>query len=257
MRLKDRRRRLVWVKVAAGTAVVAILLCAAFYVSRLPNVTITNVEVAGINTEHAESVKAIAEEKLKGSYGYIIPKTNAFFVPRSEITASILSAFPVAGDVDVSQKDPNTIVVSITERKPAGLWCASLESGEPCYYIDENGFVYADAESGEGFIRYFGAISGDAIGQTFPDFASLREFVDRLQGTIERTPESAELLPNDDITIRLKEGGELKFVFTEELDPLLQNIASVFASQSFTSGREFEYADFRYGNKVYVKFKGE
>ena len=43
LRLKDRRRRLAWVKVAAGASVVAVCLVLVFYVSRLPSVTIASV----------------------------------------------------------------------------------------------------------------------------------------------------------------------------------------------------------------------
>jgi hypothetical protein len=50
------------------------------------------------------------------------------------------------------------------------------------------------------------------------------------------------------------EGGTLRFVRTGDTGATLANIASVFGSETFRSDRLFEYADFRYGDKVYVKF---
>src|SRR3989344_2923249 len=125
LRLRDRRRRMMWVKVAAGSAVLALSLGAIFYVSRLETFAITTVRVEGANIVSAESVQELANQELAGTYGILIPHSNALFAPKNEIEKSILTSFPEVASVSISDFGFQTLVVTVKERETAALWCLS------------------------------------------------------------------------------------------------------------------------------------
>jgi len=261
--LKDRRRRLVWVKVAAGTAVVALSLVVVWYVARLPEITVAGVEVSGTNLVDASNVKDLVESKLAGSYLFLVPRTNSLVLPRGDLAAAVVQAYPEVDAVSVIRDGWQKVTVLVTEREPSALWCLSATEQEAdagqlsCYLMDKNGFIFAPAkDSSKIFTRFFGVLSGEPIGQKYlpDDFASFKSFVEEISSTAHRTPQSVLVEQNDDASITFVQGGVLKFVRTADHESTLNNIASVFSSRRLDTKEKLDYADFRFGNKVYVKF---
>lgn len=260
---------MMWVKVAAGATVVALSFVAIFYVSRLPQFAIAKVLVQGTNIVDSESVRAVAIEKLAGTYGILIPHSNALFAPRNEIEKSIRASFPEIESVNITDVGFETLVLHVKERATVAVWCgAGKDTEADCYALDESGFIFMK-ESSDGYVRYFGAVSGlpaeasaqagEPIGATFlaGDFKTLNTFVTDTVKTANRAADFVSIESNDDVNLAFVGGGVVRFVRTDDTQATLDNVASVFASQSFKTKRDFEYADFRFGNKVYVKFKGE
>ncbi len=263
-----------WVKVAAGTAVVAVAIVLVFYVTHLPSLTISEVDVAGTNLVSAEDVQALAREKLNGSYAYLVPHANSLFAPVAAIASAIKNTYPPVAGVSISRKSMTALAIVVTERQAAALWCAGVLPGEisadgnvatssasaasGCYLMDSSGFIYTKAPSEEGFTRFYGTIVGNPIGALYlsGDFASLEKTVAGIGESISRTPDNV-LVDNGgtDVSITFSEGGVLRFARTNDSQVTLQNVASVFASQSFKDHPDFEYVDFRFGDKVYVKFR--
>ncbi len=259
LRLKDKRRRLLWVKVAAGTGVVALSLSFLWYAVRLPEITIAEVEVNGTALAKVDVFTQIAESALQGSYGFFIPKNNALFIPTQQIASAIVAAFPEVESVSVTRDGWQRLVVSVTERTPSALWCARDEDEVLCYLMNKSGFIFDQASGGEPYVQYFGALSGEPVGGTFlaGDFPLLDVFVSAVAKATNRTASSVLVDEHDDVDVTFVEGGTLKFVRTADQKETINNITSVFASRKFNTDEKLEYADFRFGNKVYVKFREE
>lgn len=261
LRLKDRRRRLMWVKVAAGSSVVAVSLAFIWYVGHLPALTISSVEVSGTNSVSSDSVKILVSEKLQGSYAYIIPHNNSLVFPEQDIRAQMLAQFPPIASLSISRVGLTGLSIKIEERTPVALWCgANVNVTSECYSVDATGFVFAEANEDTALIHFYGDVGEHPIGTTYLDggFASLHTLVKDIGTTIERAPKAvATDTTTKDVVLTFADGGILKFVQTTNDQATLENVASVFASQSFKKNKQFEYVDFRFGDKVYVKFKGE
>lgn len=259
LRLRDRRRKLLQIKIAAGVLVVLLLIGGVFFVARLSEVTISKIEVTGTSVADASLIQRIVEEELSGSYGFVIPKRNTLFVPSGDIARAISSTFPIVKGAKVSHTSLTSISVAVSERTPVALWCAQSfeEVVGTCYSIDETGFVYMVAERSDAYVRYSGGIENEPVGSVFlsGNFIKLHAFVQETAQTLSRTADTVYIEPNSDVTMAFAGGGELKFVMSEDATSTLENIASVFASQKLKGRTDFEYADFRFGNKVYVKFK--
>ena len=268
LRLRDRRRRLMWVKVAAGASVVVISLALIFYAARRPEVTITAIHVSGTHLVQADEVKAIAEQGLQGSYAYLVPYGNSLVAPLSAVHDAIMRSFPPIKSVSISRSGLQALDIQVQERAPVALWCLPAQAGgtdatdtsKPCYLMDADGYVFAHAAATDEYLRYFGPLSGNIIGSTYLDsgFASLDTLVTDIGKSIGHRPLSVTVdATSNDVSVAFADDGILQFVRTAERQATLDNIASVFASQSFRDNKQFEYADFRFGNKVYVKFKGQ
>ena len=258
--LRDRRRRLVWVKVAAGSAVVALSFIAVWFLARIPATTIASIEVKGTSIVSADEVKKLVEEKLDGSYAYWIPYRNSLLFPKRNIENAVAVAFPPLAKITVSRNGFNALTVTTEERVATALWCDGATAEEACYSIDKNGFIFASATDVTPTIRFYGALSSVPIGSTYLDggFASLNTLVTGIASSIHRTPKAVTVDgASNDVELAFQDGEVLKFVRTVNQQATLENIASVFASQSFKKNKDFEYADFRFGDKVYIKFKGE
>ncbi len=258
-----------WVKVAAGSTVVVVSLVLMWFVVRLPAITIASVEVKGTSAVSADALKSIAEEKLNGSYAFLIPHRNSLVFPKQKIESAITDALPPLAKITISRNGFNALTITAEERMAVALWCESTSAdvetvssdvGAPCYSMDKNGFIFASADNSSALVRFYGVIPGTPISSTYlgGDFASLNTLVTDIASSINRIPNSVAVdTESNDVVVALKDGGLLKFVRTSDRLATLANIASVFASQSFKANKEFEYVDFRFGDKVYVKFRGQ
>jgi hypothetical protein len=123
--------------------------------------------------------------------------------------------------------------------------------------MDKEGFIFVEAPVDTTlYVRFSGLVAGDPIGSRYldGDFDSFKSFIEEVSSTAHRTPQSVVVENNDDVSITFVQGGVLKFVRTDDSEATLDNIASVFSSRKLDTNERLEYADFRFGNKVYVKF---
>jgi hypothetical protein len=246
------------IKIAAGILAAVFILGGVFFILRLTEVTISKVEVTGTTVSDAALVQQIAEAELSESYAFLIPKRNTLFVPAGSIEENITGSFPIIKEAHVTHTSLTSISVSVVERTPSALWCTPFSESvaEECYAMDENGFIYMVAPVSDSYVRYGGEVEHDPVGSVYLSggFRALGVFIGETAKALERTPVSVLVEKNKDVSVRFAGGGELKFVMSEDTTGTLENIASVFASQKLKGRTDFEYADFRFGNKIYVKF---
>lgn len=261
LRLRDRRRKVLQIKILVGAGLFLFALVSIFFLARLSEVTISTIEIQGTVLADQVLVKKIADDTLSGSYALLIPKKNALFVPTNEIAHAITSTFPVIMEAKVTHTSPTALSIAVTERSPAALWCLPRADAtlEKCYMMDDGGFIYMNADTVNTFVRFLGVLPDNPVGSVFlkGEFPTLRAFVEEIGKTLNRVALSVSVEENKDVSVTFVGGGELKFVMTEDSAGTLENIASIFNSQKLKGKTDFEYADFRFGNKVYVKFKEE
>ena len=248
----------------AGGVVASFLIL--WYVVSMPAVSIASVNVQGASLAPADGIKAIAENELKGAYLLVIPRHNSFLYPGVSIEKAIEKEYPPIASVAVSRNGLNTLDIAVSERVPVALWCdgdaVAADTGETCFDMDRNGFVFTsaagDASSTSSLVRYQGDLSGSPIGKTYLSggFAPLSALITDIATSIGRAPESVSIPQDtDDVYLTLQGGGVIRFVRTADPGTTLQNIVSVFSSDDFKSHSSFQYIDFRFGNKVYVKYE--
>lgn len=155
----------------------------------MDSLAITNVRVSGVETDdEAVALRASALESLQGDYLGVFARENTIIYPKRSIASRIVSEFPWVGSVSVSREGAHSIELSISEKEPAALVCAtlpdfngndlSLEDPGSCYFADGKGYIFRKAPSFSGNVyrRYY-----------MPDLGSDASTTDAIVGTVAST----------------------------------------------------------------------
>jgi hypothetical protein len=176
------------------------------------------------------------------------------------------------------------IEMGINEREPLATWCGesfdptfisteniSEENTEKCYFIDKEGYLFAEAPyfSTGVYAKYYGKIegAGDTVGSTFasnifPRFLSLKNSLI----AIGLKPVIFYEKENGDTYIYLaskttdKYGPEIRVKNESNFEKVAENLEAALTTEPLKT--EFKnkyssllYIDLRFGNKVYYKFQ--
>lgn len=238
-------------------AVVAIgLIILLWFGLRRPEVIIANVDVSGTHYIDGSAVKSFTEEALDGSYFWFVPRKNALFYPKKDIEKTLVENFLPINILSIDRDRFTGLLISIEERQPIGAWCDTLSTSTPCYLVDKTGLLFETTDSSPSGTMMYHSVPEKTLGDVFldGDFLKLHEMVTTIQTITGHSAHSVLVDEHDDVYVFFREGGELRFVRTDDKETLLDNITSTFSSRRFEEGEAFEYVDFRFGNKVYVKF---
>ena len=137
-----RRVRAVKIVLAFGSSVFLVL--GILVVLNLSSLSLSRVSVDGARTVSAEKVSRATREVLRGSYFYLIPHKNIIFFPRSRVREAVLAVSPRIERVSLNTHR-GTLVVQVSERAPAALWCGELVVGSStpqCLSLDRDGFAF-------------------------------------------------------------------------------------------------------------------
>ena len=242
--------------IGLGTfALIGLVLYGVWHGTRLPQLTIDQVVVSGGETISHTAIADDVAVLLEGEYLQFVPRTFAWTYPQAEI---ILKLNEVERLKDPQlQRDGTTLNVTLSEYKPAALWCA--DATEPdCVFVDETGYGFTAAPplSGGAFVRYVQIgqpVVADEHFTTADDFVLLQDLVDRL-GQADLPVRQVELDQARDVFVYLAGGGELKVSLLISPADTLDNLQTVLATEQYRhlEPGKFVYIDLRFGNKVFV-----
>lgn len=111
---------------------------------------VRTVEIEGAETVAGGEIEQVINNWLDGRRLGVKRRSNSFVFSVKKISPLLANQFLKIDSAEVSKKSAHEIEVSVTERKPMGLWCLSKPG--VCYYFDKNGVAYAETGSSEGFI---------------------------------------------------------------------------------------------------------
>ena len=262
--LVRRKRRMLWLKAAllviiSGALVVGIVLL--FHIQKF---LINTISVQGALVVPEAEVKSLVGQKLAGNFIYAFPKRNVALYPKSGIKEELFAKYPRIENLDLSLHSWNTLQVDITERKPYAIWCKEIpliqEGNDPtilgdCYFMDATGYIFdlAPHYSGEGYVRYYGNLEGEPIGQRFNppvSFMAAESFMDSLKS---KNIIVTDIVVNEfDYEMFTKAHQKLYIDPHQDIDKTLENLFIILEQAGSTTGA-WQYIDLRFGNKVYLK----
>lgn len=264
LKARRSRRRALFAGIAA--LAVLVLFGALVALSWAPFLRVEQVSVLGVRALDAKELERVVRQELSGGWGYVFARSNIFLYPKQRIASELTESFPTIKTIAVQAEDFKSVVVTIAERQPVALWCGeSAASSTSCYFLDEDGLVYAPAAmySGGVYQTYYGPLQNSGAGQgqflTAEQFHSLPPLLESLQKSIPGPLQSVTV--NQEGDVRAVFAGDFAVLFgvadsgggvVERF--LLALAASPFADRALS---DFEYLDVRFGDKVYYKLKGQ
>jgi hypothetical protein len=231
-----------------------------------------------VNVSGAEDLSSViqqfAQQKLAGHYFFLFPKNNVALYPKQDIERGLLAQYPTLASVSVYNVNLHAIGVTATERQPVAQWCsysdAAVQSESTstaptaCWYIDENGVVYAPVVGANAstFITFTSSNSSPTLPWQFltpVQFQSLSALVTSiLQNKITDNPLIvASVDQYDDVRLQFASGFTLLFSLDDDSGDIYSRLSLALTSDPFTSNplSDFEYLDLRFGDKLYYKLK--
>jgi cell division septal protein FtsQ len=260
-RLRARRRRMRLVMFSICLLCGAGLIGGLGLVSHAERLVIKDVRVDGAQQLSANALTAAVQSGLSDNIFKIFAKANIFLYPKKSIENALATQFPRIKDVKLSRPGllAQAVVVTVQERQPYAKWC----EGQSCYFMDSNGFIFAEADASAPTTAYLfrmGLIpKQNPIGQTFlrGRLAGIVHFLELLSAAGYK-PQGIEVENEKEFAVPLTDGPTLMVPFDVEGEKILHDLQLALDADS-VRGREGElqYVDLRFGNRVYYKFKGE
>lgn len=174
-----RRTRILFV----AMLLVLIVIAGAIGFLRRPEFQVADVDVTGARVTDPAKIESFARAFMRGSYAFVIPKTNALLLSKSKLNRALLAEFPNLKTAAAEFPVRNHLEVRVVEKDPRYLWCAAS-----CWFADQFGVMYDAAPNYSDGV--FVVFRGTADGNPLPDdprrsrFAPQSEF-DRMQTLLE------------------------------------------------------------------------
>jgi hypothetical protein len=250
---------------------IIIIISSIIFNANLSIFQIKSIHLEGNFVTPSGDIISLVEEKLSGKYLWSIPRSNDLVYPKDEILEAIsqkwLRISDVSAHIEGEWRGLPELHISMTERKMAHLWCEDGESdaGEVCYAADGNGYIFdlAPEFSGNAFLKFYGrrnfsTTTAAAIGETLLSKEQLEKTLELVSGLKEvpMDPETVTAVGNtaDEFSVEIKGGGKVFFVLKHDVRQMLENLKSVFKSNTIDL-EKLEYVDLRFNNKVYYKMR--
>ncbi len=245
-----------------------LFLATAFFVLFFSSyLSITSIKISGLEKLSEAPIQTTIEECLGGKYFKWINKNNLILINTKEVEKKILDKFKRIESVQINRVFPDTLEVSIKERKLLLLVC----SANICYTLNEAGNSYPadnftkDELAKENLIT-LNDLSGIAIvpGEKplEPDFQTfILELAPIIYDETGLSLKNIYTTPNrmsGDLDVETD--GNFKIYFNESVG-LKKSALMLRAVLNNEIGsdhqKDLEYIDLRLDNKVFYKFKGD
>ncbi len=285
-----KRRTRIIIRSVVSIITVFIVVTVIFIFSSWSVLTLTNVQVSGVDQKKVVAIHDIVIQSLLGKYIGLFSRANYFIYPRDHIKQLIKDAYFEIDEVDITRADWHTVTVSVHEKTPLALVCAtlpdfngnelSLNDPGTCYFVDGSGVIFKKAPSFSGTVynRYYipDLSSGDntdtssstALIGTYATSTDEFHIIQQLYATIKQNNIIADAM-------LMKGGGEYELyirnpntssstavVYFDTISSTTEQLSNFisFWNHTLVTARaknesvEFDYIDVRYSPNVYHRF---
>ena len=253
-----------------------LLIAGSMYIARQDWMVIDRIRVVGTQHVSDTDLRQNVRAHLKGVVWGLYPRSNILLYPQQKIRRGLLNRYPRIARVAFELEDGlDTLQLTITERSPAAVFCASGRRGDrPCYFIDRTGIAYATTSPDRttpllitpvptsdaaittgGRVPY--ATSSPSLGAPFLDgaFTTLMKLIDQLRG-VGANVTRVTLAPYRDYRFHLQNGGKLIVTLDQSERETVRNLETVLAHTEVPlglsdTGNTFRTIDLRFGNRVF------
>lgn len=230
-----------------------------------PFLAVTKINIHGAQDLSSGAIRDVAAATFDGKYFGAIAKNNLILISREELVRAVAEKFKRVEDVAVEKKFPDTLEISIKERKSMLVLC----SNGSCFIVDNNGALYASADFSSNELQENNllVINDDGnkavqLGDRIFDQAYMQYLLaikDSLKSDLNididknfHTPQ----LVSGDVRVTTTDGWLIYFDVNLPIRKEMEALKLVLNEKVGDSNRNnLEYVDLRTENKVYYKLK--
>lgn len=147
---KSHEARVRWMRLLVTPGVLLVAILVAWVVVKSPLLKVRAIEVVGASRVDKAQVIDAARAAESSFTERMLTRANLLGWP-SSLPPAAVSLVPGARTVSVSRGFfSGTVILTITERDPVGVWCFEASGTPVCQWFDEGGVVYGRAYISEG-----------------------------------------------------------------------------------------------------------
>ncbi len=147
---KAQAARVRWLRLLIAPGIVLGVTFFAWIVLRSPLTNVKAVEVAGTAHVDKQMVLDAARSAPASFFERMMSRASLLGWP-SELPAEALALVPGARSVTIDRRFfSGTVMLTVTERDPVGVWCFEASGSPVCQWFDEDGVVYDRAYVSQG-----------------------------------------------------------------------------------------------------------
>lgn len=222
-----------------------------------PPFQIRELQVGG-NTEVSENtIKNIVFHNLWKEFLFF-PTASIVFADIRGLQDSLLKTLVELDSVSIHRQFPNTLVISVQEKRTVALWCE-----DTCLALDKNGTTFKETQMSSDFpvVTYPGE-APENLGETviakdtlFSVLDFSREMKRRSILAGEETGIRFRIVSENQIEALMSEGWSVYFTQTQDLFWQITKLQTVLENKIPPEKRKrLEYIDVRFGDQAYFKY---
>ncbi|MEI7621356.1 MAG: FtsQ-type POTRA domain-containing protein [Candidatus Moraniibacteriota bacterium] len=227
---------------------------------------ITQIKINGNSELKTDDINASIKQQWEQKLFKTIPADNFLLVSAGRLENLLANNFKKIEKVSVVKKFPDTVEISIQERKALLILC----SGEQCFLVDENGIAYsqADFDSPEllqnHLLKIFDRsaqrieLNEEVLTKSYMEYISVLGEALAKAGMVVELEYWTPSLMAQEIDVKQQDGCELYFSTRFSLETALETLELVLKKElANKSLAEISYFDLRSENKVFYKLKNQ
>ena len=103
---------------------------------------IKEIKISGNRSISSENIENAARAEMSDAAFGFIPGNNFFFDKNETVKSALTEEFSEIKSIEIKRIFPDAVEIKIVEKEPTIIWCRL----DDCYYIDNNGAVFARAD---------------------------------------------------------------------------------------------------------------
>ena len=231
---------------------VVFIIGTAYFLTFYSGVQVKSIAVSGNEKVNAEDVRNAALNSantvLVKLWNFKLTSNSIFFVNNEKISKGILEKFPKVGKVKVSKQLPQTLNISLNERKPIGAFC---DNSNQCFSIDEDGIIFEPASNTDN-ITIVRQITNDkqvlvgnqAIAKTIID--TIYKIQKNLEDKLHINLQEALITSPIRLNIKTSENWQIYFDLSSDITSQLSKLNLLFDTEISPENRkDLRYIDLR------------
>lgn len=269
MRYKDelkakKRKKLLAGAVGFGLLIVAGAIGAVYLLFFARLLDVRNITIESSEELYAGIDSAVTDWLGSGLWG-LTKRSNILFWSDDALASRLITQIPELESVAITRDFPHTLVISVKERKPEGVWCLSAQAGlsgqDWCFYFDKNGVAFGESRPSDGFLilnvidqRSRELNLGDRVaeGVWITNIIKARESLAKNNINV-----SAFVIPPDsfdEFHAKTAEGWKIRFGNQTDIESQI-NALAVFLKEKISASQRasLQYVDLRIQDRIYYK----